>query len=97
MFNQLPQDIVRYILSYDDRFKWRNGQCITQIPKNDPRYPLLRTINRNIIFMGNKVPHIVLGPKCHLTIFLEYSRHPRNVDYYYRFVKNKYNEIYILQ
>lgn len=47
--SDLPQEIIRHILSYSDAFKWRNGKYIGQIPKNDRRYKLLQKIPRQII------------------------------------------------
>ena len=92
-FNKLPQDVLCVIMSYESRFKYRNGDWIYQIPKNDERYSLLKTINR--VNVGrDKISHIVIGPECHLTIFWDYSINNREIDCYYRFVKNKCNMIY---
>lgn len=92
-FNKLPQDVLCVIMSYDSRFKYRNGDWIYQIPKNDERYRLLKTINR-VNIVRDKISHIVIGPECHLTIFWDYSINNREIDCYYRFVKNKCNMIY---
>lgn len=42
-------DIVNHILSYDDRFKIRNGIPLSIIPKDDFRYSILKKITRNRI------------------------------------------------
>ena len=96
IWNQLPGELLRIILSYDGRFKYRNGQWIDQIPKDDCRYSIISTINREIV-IRDKISHIVLGPECHLTIFWGYSRTNITIDCYYRFVKQKCNEIYVLK
>ena len=49
-FTSLPEDIIHYILSYNDKIKYRNGKYMDQICKNDKRYKLLLTnpsINQN--------------------------------------------------
>ena len=43
-FSSLPEDIIHYILSYNDKIKYRNGKYMDQICKNDKRYKLLLTI-----------------------------------------------------
>ena len=99
IFNKLPKDIIYIISSYDNRFKWRNGKCIIQIPKNDDRYILLHKINRQIrqIYLNKQISHIVLGSKIHLTIFWgDYATNNRVINYYYRSVNHKYNSIYNL-
>lgn len=47
-FVRLPDELIRHVFSYDDRFKHRNGQWMTQISKQDGRYSVLQTINRRI-------------------------------------------------
>jgi hypothetical protein len=44
--NTLPKDIIQIILQYNDAIKWRNGRYMNQIPRNDARYELLKTIPR---------------------------------------------------
>lgn len=44
IWQKLPQDIIQRILSYDDRLKLRAGKWMTQIPKTDGRYEILKTI-----------------------------------------------------
>lgn len=44
IFNYLPQDIIQYILSYNDTIKYRNGKYMNQISKDDDRYKLLLNI-----------------------------------------------------
>ena len=56
-FSSLPEDIIHYILSYNDKIKYRNGKYMDQICKNDKRYKLLLTnpsINQNdIVWLTN--------------------------------------------
>jgi hypothetical protein len=47
IFAYLPNGIIREIVSYTGAtYKKRNGKYIGQIPKNDERYNMLRTIPR---------------------------------------------------
>jgi len=43
-FRDIPREILDKILEYDGRIKRRNGVYMTQITKDDTRYPLLRNI-----------------------------------------------------
>lgn len=44
IFCNLPNDIINYILLYDDHFILRKGKIISIIPKTDERYKLLSFI-----------------------------------------------------
>lgn len=98
MFNQLPHELIRLIMSYDDRFKCRNGKWMTQIPKKDGRCVLLENINRNIITENDNKSFIYVGRKCFITIFWGYNTNKmyKNVEYYYGFCGRK-RELYTLQ
>ena len=48
-YADLPQEIIRHILSYSDSVKWRNGKYMDQIPHSDRRYTILLKIPRQII------------------------------------------------
>jgi hypothetical protein len=48
--NRLPLDVIHRILEYDGRMKYRNGKYMNQIPKDDDRYDLLKTIQPIEIF-----------------------------------------------
>ena len=45
-FSYLPDEIIRQILCYTDVYKERNGRLMQQIPKDDKRYDILKTIHR---------------------------------------------------
>ena len=45
-YNLLPEDIVRNILSYNNKIKYRNGKYMNQICKTDERYKLLLKMQR---------------------------------------------------
>jgi hypothetical protein len=52
-FSSLPEDIIHYILSYNNAIKYRNGKYMDQLCKDDKRYKLLLTIpqiNQNEIY-----------------------------------------------
>jgi hypothetical protein len=65
-YNNLPSDIVRYILAYDGRFKYRNGKYMTQISADDERYKLIKNIPEIYYFPYDT--H-VYGPR----IFIRFS------------------------
>jgi hypothetical protein len=44
IFRNLPDDIINYILLYDEHFIMRKGKMISIIPKTDHRYILLNFI-----------------------------------------------------
>jgi hypothetical protein len=47
-FCELPLEIIKYILLYDERFIVRKGELISIIPKTDYRYNLLHFITLNL-------------------------------------------------
>jgi len=59
IFAHLPNGIIREIISYTGAtYKKRNGKYIGQIPKNDPRYAIIKKIPRiekksSFIFISN--------------------------------------------
>jgi hypothetical protein len=44
IFRKLPNDIINYILLYDEHFIMRKGEIVSIIPKTDYRYNLLNFI-----------------------------------------------------
>jgi hypothetical protein len=40
-FKALPLDVVKYCLTFDQRFQIRKGEIVQRIPKDDPRYNVL--------------------------------------------------------
>ena len=60
-FSYIPKEILHIILQYDGRIKYRKGQYINIIHKNDDRYFLIypvinkkKDIIKNIIFINKK-------------------------------------------
>ena len=53
IFSNLPLDIKKYILLYDEHFIMRNGKIISIIPKTDYRYILLNFITFNLDYLEN--------------------------------------------
>jgi hypothetical protein len=57
LFSFLPEDIIKYILLFDEHFIMRKGEIISIIPKTDYRYNLIkRTVSKkiDIIRISNK-------------------------------------------
>jgi hypothetical protein len=80
-FASAPLDIVNYILSFDNRFRISNGIPISIVPKDDPRYTILKKVCRfhdyYINFDGSERERIdrwALGSKpCKVLSFLQDS------------------------
>jgi len=48
IFSRLPEDIIKYILSFDRHFVIRRGHIVSIIPKDDARYDVLRFTVRTL-------------------------------------------------
>jgi hypothetical protein len=44
VWSTLPRDVLRSVLLYDGQIVYRDGMYINRIPKDDPRYNMLRNI-----------------------------------------------------
>ena len=53
IFCNLPLDIKKSILLYDEHFIMRKGEIISIIPKTDYRYNLLKFITFNLVYVEN--------------------------------------------
>jgi hypothetical protein len=51
LFSFLPEDIIKYILLFDEHFIMRKGEIISIIPKTDYRYNLLNFITFNLDYV----------------------------------------------
>ncbi len=52
MVPYIPKELLHIILDYDGRIKYRKGEYINIIHKNDPRYNIIRdVINKKIEIM----------------------------------------------
>lgn len=78
----LPEDIIYYILSFNDRIKYRNGKYMNQISKTDKRYKILGRI------------HIIVQYDCDALIYkaslfssINYNKFTRSYE--------KYSELYV--
>jgi len=49
IFSKLPNDIINYILVFNERFIIRNGELVSIISKNDYRYKLLHYITIRLV------------------------------------------------
>ena len=92
VFNQLPDELIRHVFSYDDRFKHRNGMWMTQISKQDARYSVLRTINRRIR-IEDKSSTLLFG-NMFVVIYWGYPTNRHQIEYYYMII-DKENLYYI--
>lgn len=55
IFKNLPNDIIVYILSYDNKIKYRNGKYINQIKKSDKRYELVKQIPKPTVLIDKNI------------------------------------------
>lgn len=53
-FSKLPNDIIKYILLFDDHFTIRDGELVSIISKNDYRYKLLHYITIRLVNTVNR-------------------------------------------
>jgi len=92
---QLPFEVVKQILEYEGSMKYRHGRFMTQIPKTDLRYPILRTIPRKLITKyGTCI--VVLSMKCTLYLFDESYLGLQEIIYkiyYYGCLEDKYTYV----
>jgi hypothetical protein len=66
-YSFLPEDIIHYILSYNDKIKYRNGKYMNQISKSDKRY---RELNRiSPIYQDYNFPDIYYIYICRHTTY----------------------------
>jgi hypothetical protein len=73
-----PIDVINYILSFDNRFRISNGIPISIIPKDDPRYSILKKVcrfhNYFIVSDNQRIDRYALGqPPCKPLSFLQDS------------------------
>ena len=66
LFSDLPEDIIRMILSYDTVLRYRNGKYMNQIAKSDPRNEL---ITQRILYPRNPIYYTVTTNKENLILF----------------------------
>jgi len=60
IFSKLPNDIINYILVFNERFIIRNGELVSIISKNDYRYKLLHYITIRLVNTVNRHNNINL-------------------------------------
>jgi hypothetical protein len=54
IFSKLPNDIINYILGFNENFTIRNGELVSIISKNDYRYKLLHYITIRLVNTENR-------------------------------------------
>jgi len=54
IFSKLPNDIINYILGFNENFTIRNGELVSIISKNDYRYKLLHYITIRLVNTVNR-------------------------------------------
>ena len=60
IFSKLPNDIINYILVFNEHFTIRNGELVSIISKNDYRYKLLHYITIRLVNTVNRHNNINL-------------------------------------
>lgn len=63
IFHNLPNDLIRKILLYDEHFIRRKGEIISIIPKTDNRYKLLHFITFTLQHMEKHAHHTIIRYK----------------------------------
>ena len=58
LFRNLPNDIIKHILLYDEHFIMRKGNIVSIIPKTDYRYNLLNFFTLKLRYVENYNPII---------------------------------------
>lgn len=66
LFSDLPEDIIRMILSYDTVLRYRNGKYMNQIAQSDPRNDM---ITQRILYPRNPIYYTVTTNKENLILF----------------------------
>ena len=56
LFRNLPNDIIKHILLYDEHFIMRKGNIVSIIPKTDYRYNLLNFFTLKLRYVENYNP-----------------------------------------
>ena len=80
---QLPEELENQVLEYTGKMKLRNGKYINQIPKDDPRYDILRTIPHKkgkVCMMYNQMCYISLVIKNERCIISYMENHPNHPE-----------------
>jgi hypothetical protein len=62
IFHKLPQDMINYILLYNEHFSMRKGKIISIISKTDDRYNLIkRTVSKKIDIVRRSNKENIIG------------------------------------
>jgi len=71
LFSKLPKEIIHYILKYDGRICYRNGDYINRIHKYDHRYKILEPIPQKMKFCV--ISEIPIPPNDGFAIYIKFS------------------------
>jgi hypothetical protein len=93
--NTLPKDIIHHILQYNDAIKWRNGRYMNQIPRNDARYELLKTIPPKI--SRTETIHILMDDGRIMKFWLHFSHVQLPHKFYERYSPNICIYFYLME
>ena len=57
LWKEIPTDILHLILKYDGRIRERNGIYMNQIPIQDERYEIIKSIPEKTYYKMNYIDH----------------------------------------
>jgi hypothetical protein len=79
--NNLPLDVVKHILEFDERFVIRTGKIMKRICKDDYRKQLLLEIPPKVHFEIYNLTYVFIPINAHKQLYISYSDDGIRVTY----------------